>query len=531
MLTLKDTFMKKITGVLLFIFSVFSVGAQTTFTNGDSLLTQGVPVVFKSETLFTIFTAPKGFSANERALLIENRLNKITEQNSSFQEKDLVIKDTAGAYVIFYKDLLLMGVTEADALANKTDAKLLANEYRKIITEKLLQVFAFDRPEVIALSVGQALATILILILFIWLINYLFKLLLHKYLLKKTYTSFYFRKYELLTAHQLKSFFYRLAINIKWLFIILMIYASLPVLFSLFPWTKNIAHHLISFTIKPIVSIYNSIIDYIPNLFTITIIYIFTRQIIRIIRYFAGEIEKGKLSLPGFYKDWANPTYNIIKSILYIFMFITIFPYLPGSDSKIFQGVSVLLGILISVGSSSAISNVVSGVVITYMRPFKVGDRVKIGDVTGDVITKNLLITRIRTIKNEDITIPNSTILSGGTVNYSACALEKGLILNTTISLGYDTPWKLVEEVLVKAAKATPDILKEPSPFVLQTSLDDSYVSYQLNAYTRKSNEMANIYSALHQHIQDECNKAGIEIMSPTYHSIRDGNKSTIPEK
>ena len=250
---------------------------------------------------------------------------------------------------------------------------------------------------------------------------------------------------------------------------------------------------------------------------------------VRLIYYFTVEIEKGKLSLPGFYKDWAQPTYKIIRALLYIFMFICVFPYLPGSDSKVFQGISVLLGILISVGSSSSISNIVSGVVITYMRPFKVGDRVKIGEVEGDVIEKNLLVTRIRTIKNEDITMPNSTILNGGTINYSACAKEEGLILHTTISIGYEVPWNEVYKLLIDAAKSTANILHEPVPFVLQTSLDDSYVSYQLNAYTRTPNQMALIYSQLHQNIQNKFNAAGVEIMSPSYIAMRNGNKSTIP--
>jgi small-conductance mechanosensitive channel len=207
-----------------------------------------------------------------------------------------------------------------------------------------------------------------------------------------------------------------------------------------------------------------------------------------------------------------------------------IFPYLPGSDSKIFQGVTVFLGILFSLGSSSAIANMVSGIVLTYMRPYKIGDRIKVGEATGDVVEKNLLVTRLRTIKNEDITIPNATILSGHTTNYTTVAKTMGLILNTTVTIGYDVPWQTVHNLLITAAEATDGVSSEPKPFVLQTALNDFNVSYQVNAYTALSNQMAGVYSRLHQNIQDKFNEAGVEIMSPHYTALRDGNHIQIPE-
>lgn len=172
----------------------------------------------------------------------------------------------------------------------------------------------------------------------------------------------------------------------------------------------------------------------------------------------------------------------------------------------------------------------VSGVVITYMRPFRIGDRVKIADTTGDVVEKTLLVTRIRTTKNVDITIPNAMVLGSHIINFSSSANEKGLILHTTVTIGYDVPWNKVHELLISASNETEHILKEPKPFVLQTSLDDFYVSYELNAYTNEPGKMARIYSQLHSKIQDKFNEAGVEIMSPHYGAMRDGNQTTIPE-
>jgi len=264
-------------------------------------------------------------------------------------------------------------------------------------------------------------------------------------------------------------------------------------------------------------------------MFTIAVIVLFIFFLIRLLRFLSVQLENGSVVLKGFYSDWAKPTFNILRILLYAFMFVLIFPYLPGSHSPVFQGVSVFLGILFSLGSSSAISNMVAGLVITYMRPFKIGDRVRIGDVTGNVIEKSLLITRIRTIKNEEITVPNSTILNSHTINFSAESSSAGLILHTSVTIGYNAPWRVVHQLLIDAAMATTGVLKDKTPFVLQTSLDDFFVTYQLNAYTDQPTNQSAIYSGLHQNIQDLFNKAGVEIMSPHYRAQRDGNDSTIP--
>jgi small-conductance mechanosensitive channel len=320
------------------------------------------------------------------------------------------------------------------------------------------------------------------------------------------------------------STFLRFAITL------ILIIASLPILFGFFPWTKPIAQGLIEAALTPIHSAAVAFVDYIPNLFTIIIIFLLTRYLVRGIRFVARGIGDGKIIITGFFPDWAMPTYNIVRSLLYIFMFVIIFPYLPGSNSKVFQGVSVFLGVLFSFGSSSAISNVVAGIVLTYMRPFQIGDRVRILDFLGDVTQKNLLVTRLKTVKNEDITIPNSSILNAHVLNYSKYARTGDLILHTTVTIGYDAPWKQVQDLLFKAGKAAYGVVQSKEPFVLQTALNDFYVSYQLNVYV-ESTDLPLVYSSLHQNIQDEFNAAGVEIMSPHYSSLRDGNHIAIPNE
>jgi small-conductance mechanosensitive channel len=218
--------------------------------------------------------------------------------------------------------------------------------------------------------------------------------------------------------------------------------------------------------------------------------------------------------------------------LVIVFAAIACFPYIPGSQSEGFRGISVFLGLLISLGSAAAIGNIIAGVVLTYMRPFQVGDRVKIADTFGDVTEKTLLVTRVRTIKNVDITIPNSLVLSSHIINFSSSMMKPPpLILHTSVTIGYDAPWRKVHELLIAAAKRTTHILETPEPFVLQTSLNDFYVTYEINAYTTQPNKMATIYAELHQNIQDSFNEAGVEIMSPHYTQIRDGNKTAIPDQ
>jgi small-conductance mechanosensitive channel len=306
-------------------------------------------------------------------------------------------------------------------------------------------------------------------------------------------------------------------------------YFYVTLVFSFFVFSRTWAGTLVKYIVTPLLNVFSAFISYLPQLFFIVVIIFVTRGLVKIVKALFAEVGRGAISFPGFHAEWAQPTYKIVRFLIFVFAAIVIFPYLPGSDSPAFQGISVFLGILFSLGSTSAISNIVSGVVLTYMRPFNEGDRVKIADTTGDVIEKTLLVTRVRTVKNVDITIPNAMVLGSHIINFSSSAKARGLILHTTVTIGYDVPWRKVHELLVAAAAATEHILKEPPPFVLQTRLDDFYPTYELNAYTGEPNLMSGIYSVLHQNIQDKFHEAGVEIMSPHYSAVRDGNQVAIP--
>lgn len=299
------------------------------------------------------------------------------------------------------------------------------------------------------------------------------------------------------------------------------IYSGVGIVLTLTPFTQSMSSVIFDSLINPLRVGAMGIISYIPNVLVIGFIVLMANYVMDFARYIFEEIEEEHFKFSGFHPDFAMPTYKIVRFLIIIFSLVIIFPYLPGSESAAFKGISVFLGILFSLGSSSMVGNIMSGIMITYMRPFKVGDRVKIADTLGDVVSKNLLVTRIKTIKNVYIAIPNAQVLGGHITNYSFMNKDVPIILHTTVTIGYDVDWKVVHRLLTDAALSTPNILKEPKPFVNQTALSDFYVEYELNAYTHSVSEMSGIYSDLHQAIQNQFRAEDVEILSPHYRMIR----------
>lgn len=300
--------------------------------------------------------------------------------------------------------------------------------------------------------------------------------------------------------------------------------------FSLFPATEGISVSLLAALWTALKDAVDGFVHYLPRGLFVVVVCGMAYYGLQIARIFFRAVERGDLHLRQFHPETAGITYQLVRVAVVVLVLIIVFPYLPGSHTEAFRGVSIFLGVVISLGSSSAVSNMMAGVVLAYMRPFRVGDRVKIADNIGDVVARGLLVTRLRTIKNVEVTIPNASILGGQILDYSTLAHSRGLILHTSVTIGYDAPWRQVHELLKQAALKTPGILQDPPPFVLQTALNDFNVSYEINAYTDRPNEMVQIYSDLHANIQDEFNAAGVEILSPSYHALRDGNETAIPE-
>jgi small-conductance mechanosensitive channel len=488
-------------------------------------------VRFDGKVLFEIKERILSFSPEDRARAITERLDALT-RDSLLRIEEIKASDFDEGAAISYRQKTIMTITDRDARVAGKPRLTLAQEYAEKIRISIKEKQARYSFRSILFGILYALIITGVLITILILFKRIFPKIcgiVHSWKGTKIH-SIAIQAFEAFSADRLVGMLITCVKGFRIFFTIVLFYFYIPLVFSFFPWTQGYAGILFGYLAYPFKAVGSAMLDYLPNLFFLAVIAVVTYYAIKLIRLLFNELDKGTLVLPGFYQDWAMPTYKIARFLVIAFALVMAFPYLPGSDSSAFKGVSIFLGVLFSLGSSSAVANVVAGVILNYTRAFSIGDRVRIGDVDGDITYKTLLVTHIRTIKNVEITLPNSTVLSGAIHNFSTAAKDSALILHTSVTIGYDAPWRRVHELLIAAAAATQYILKDPQPFVLQTALNDFYVSYQINAYTDRPHEMARIYSDLHQNIQDKFNEGGVEIMSPHYSQLRDGNTVTIPE-
>jgi len=489
------------------------------------------PVVLEGKTLFNFREPALGASPEDRARNAGGTLGKLVK-NRTFRPASIELVEDEMASLIVAEGTVLLRVFDRDAAAEGVTRQALAERFAGAIRAAIeAHNVAFSFRSLLFGAIYAVVATAILLSI----------LLLYHHLFPRVYAriralretrirSVGIQSFEILNADRIVWLLLTLARWFRILTTALLLYTWMLYVLSLFPWTRGISAAVIGYILDPLKAFGAALLASLPDLFVIAVIVFITRYFIKLASFFFDEVGKGKVVLPGFFADWAGPTYKIVRFFILAFALTFAFPYIPGSKSEAFKGVSIFLGVLFSLGSTSAISNVMGGLSITYMRAFKTGDRVRIGDTVGDVIDQSLLVTHLRTIKNEDVTVPNSMVLNAHIVNYSARAKEEGLILHTAVTIGYDAPWRTVHELLIEAARKTACILVEPKPFVLQTALNDFYVTYELNAHTDEPRQMVNTYSALHRNIQDTFNEAGVEIMSPHYAQLRDGNRTAIPD-
>jgi len=490
-----------------------------------------IEVKMASRTLLCLRHGVEAFSAQERAHAIANRFETLA-LNPSFAVDSLGTVQSGDDFDIIAGDITLMRITPQDALDLGPSVEEVAHDVVAKAKEALVEHRAGKGFRELLVAGAYTLGTLLAFVLLLFGLSRLFPRIYAKVdsLQGRRFRTLRLQSIDILSAERITALVHSLIKMLRIALTLVLVYLFVPLVLSFFPWTASWAPLLINYVTTPIKEILGVTIDYIPSLFFVIVVIVVTVYSLKFVRFLFDQVDKGNVRLEGFHREWASPTYKLVRVFVVAFAFVMAFPYLPGSDSPAFQGVSVFIGLLLSFGSSSAISNIVSGVVITYMRPFRLGDRVKIADTVGDVVEKSLLVTRLRTIKNVDVTIPNSMVLGSHIVNYSSSAESTGLILHASVTIGYNVPWPKVHELLERAAARTEHVMKNPKPFVLQTSLGDFSVAYEINAYTGKPSIMVDTYSKLNQHIQDVFAEAGVEIMSPHYTSLRDGSASTVPE-
>lgn len=520
-----------ILSVALFFISISShiaLGGQTP-AKAEGGRSEISPVIFDGKELFSV-QAVKSISSEVRAKAISERIKNVAD-DLTVRTDSIITDDSDFSTDVVAGDQIILIVTDKDAAALGRTRQSLAGDYAQKIRTIVEQYRTdYSRKRILYGVLYAFLATLACVVLLL-LSSKLFvrlKTLLETRYIEKIH-SIHFKSMEIIQAQRVRAFIHEALSVIRFIFISVLIYTYFHLVLSFFPWTRPFAGQLLGYLIVPLRVIGGGIVKHIPNLLFIAVLVVITRYLLKFMHLFFRQVDQGALTIEGFYTEWAKPTDKLLSFLIIAFAIVVAFPYIPGSDSAAFKGVSIFIGVLFSLGSQSAVSNIIGGLVMTYRRAFKVGDRIAIGDVIGDVADIRLQLTHIRTIKNEDVIVPNSTILNSNITNYSLYAREKGLILHTSVTIGYDAPWRQVQELLLMAAGRTRGLLQEPRPFVLQKSLDDFYVNYELNVYSDTPQNMAENYSELHSNIQDCFNEYGVQIMSPHY--VKDPASAKIVPK
>jgi small-conductance mechanosensitive channel len=494
----------------------------------------GFPVLLDGQPILYVRRGIAGFSAEERAQTITRRLQRIAN-DVTLPVADLRIQESRedGSLYLRIGQNLLLTINERDAQASRMSQRQAAALAKSNIQKSLYRYRQDRKPGQLlrhalyaAIASGIAAATCLALMQ----ISGRALPLIGRHIACHA-PGLSFRQAQIVSPAAISSLAVQILKLVRVLLLLLILFFWAAFILRLFPWTRALGESFLTYFFASGELVLAAIANYLPNLFLLAIIGTITFYVLRAIKPLFTALERGNLAVPGFYPEWASPTYNILALLIIALATILGFPYLPGFGSPAFRGISVFLGLLLSLGSTSLITNVLGGIILIYTRAFRIGDHIRVGDVIGDIIEKNFLAIRICTPANQIITIPNASLLANNVINFniSSRELSRSLALQATVSLGYDVPWRLVHTSLIEAALATRHILPDPPPFVLQTELADHVISYQLNAFTDDPNRMVFIYSELHQNIQDKCNEHGIEILSPGYTAIRDGNASTIP--
>lgn len=489
-----------------------------------------VPVRFEGENLFLIQAPNPPFSPEARASDLETRLSALSSHDRKAVITIVPMPQQGGA-ALMAGGAFLIFVSARDAAAAKLSLDELARQWSAAITAALRQTERTHTLTAYILGFFKSLLAWALFAALCWLlvrcINWTGARI--QDWTQRQSAARRARGFSLVIWNRIARLALWLVKAVLGIALLFLFSFVLSYTFSQFPQTASISTTFLDYLKQVFSRLASAFFSYLPNLGVVIIVILITVYTLRALKLFAHAIEHGDLRVPGIHPEMARPSYQLVRILTSLFALVVVFPYLPGSGSDAFKGVSILVGVLISFGSGSSVANIMAGVVLTYMRPFKVGDRVRIAGTVGDVTDKTLLVTRIRTPKNVEVVIPNSAILNGQIENFSAMVRSRGLILHTTITIGYDTPWPSVHQALIDAALATEAVLPDPRPFVLQTALNDFNISYELNAFTDRPNDLEAIYGRLHLNIQDSFNRAGIEIMSPNYFALRDGNTVTIP--
>jgi small-conductance mechanosensitive channel len=476
------------------------------------------PVVLDGQVLYSV-RGVSAYPAEERAAAIVGRIRDLAA-DPAFDPPELRTTPVDGGLRVEAPDgRLVMFLYASDAAVEGVGVEVLAKLVLVRIPPAIVAWRAARTPEALLDSAWHALGALAALVagllLLGWAARRVEARLEARYHARVPHLGI--GSFEIVRAERIWKALRTLSRLLRWAVGLALAYVCLRYAFGRFPHTRQLADDLDGLVTGPLERIGQGLLDFLPDLVFLVILYLITRWFVRLTQAYFQSVEAGRITLQSFEPEWAMPTFRLVRIGIVAFALVVAYPYIPGSESAAFKGVSLFLGVLFSLGSSTAISNIVAGYMLTYRRAFRLGDRVRIGDVTGEVVAIRLQVTHLRTRTNESVTIPNSAVLAGEVVNYSLLAASEGLVLQVTLGIGYETPWRQVEAMLLEAARRTPGLLHARPAFVQQLALGDFAVTYELNAYCDQPRELVSLRTALHRSVLDVFNEYGVQIMTPAY--------------
>ena len=479
--------------------------------------TQQATVVIDGAPLFVI-RGVSAYPAARRAEEIANRI-RTAAANRAFATSAITLEDQPGATWILAGGSRVMAVTDEDATLESMNRHLMAQVYSARIGEAI-DAYRKDRdPAVLLEHVLFVFGATLVLIGAVYVVRRTVHRLQQR--VERKYRGrihdLTILNFPIVKAEHVWQLFSGLVRFASATVVLVMSLVYLRYTLRLFPWTRATATRLFAIAIDPLRQMVLSLAWIVPDVVFLVVLFVVTRYVLKLVGLFFDSVAARRVTLQHFDAEWALPTYRLVRVLIIAFALVDAYPYIPGSETDAFKGISVFIGVVFSLGSSSLIGNLIAGYSMTYRRAFKLGDRVKIDEHVGEVVEMRLLATHLRTLKNEEVIIPNSTSVTSEVVNFSTMASDRGLILHTTVGVGYDTPWRQVEAMLLEAAARTPGLLPDHPPFVLLLTLATFNVVYEINVYCNTPERMRLMYSELHRNVLDVFNEYGVQIMTPAY--------------
>jgi small-conductance mechanosensitive channel len=472
---------------------------------------QSAPVVIANRTVIVLRGPIAGYTAEERVRNSIDRIEAALDSNPyaqiSFDDSDTgtrVLVGDALAYIVTKIDI--------DAYAGETP-QILAKESARRLERAIAERREQHSLRYLAIAAAYATAATAVYAALLWLLRWGNRRV-GSYISVAAEEKV--RKFQI---GGVRVFATRFVAVLAWLLGLTATVWWVAFVLQRFPYTRRWGEDLQVNLVDMARQIVLAILGALPGLAFAIVIFFLARLLLRLAGAFFNRVEHGSLELTWLDRDTARPTRRIFSFVVWVFALAVAYPYLPGAQTDAFKGLSVLIGLMVSLGGASVIGQAFSGIILMYVRIFRRGDYVRIGDHEGTVAELGMFATRIRTGLGEEVSISNAAVLAATTKNYSRAIPGTGFVLDTTVTIGYSTPWRQVEAMLIEAARRTEDIAHAPQPVVRQTALSDFYVEYRLIAYSPAEKPLvrAEILHHLHGHIQDVFNEYGVQIMSPHY--------------